>query len=51
MAKEKSTMPSTTAGLTRYYEESPEAIKLKPEEIVAVIGGIIGFEAILYLLL
>lgn len=44
-------MPSTTAGLTRYYEESPEIVKLKPEEIVAIIVAIIGLEAVLYLFL
>lgn len=35
MAKKKeNTMPSGFAGLTRYFDESPEKIKLKPEYII-----------------
>jgi len=29
-------LPQSTAGLVRYFEESKEAIKLKPEHIVIV---------------
>ena len=35
MAKKKLIMPQSTAGLIRYFEESKEAIKLKPEHVVA----------------
>lgn len=51
MSKEKSSMPMSTAGLTRYFEESPEAVKLKPEQVMAIIGGVIVLEIFLYLLL
>jgi preprotein translocase subunit Sec61beta len=37
-------MPQSTAGLVRYFEESKEAIKLKPEHIVAVCVIIIVLE-------
>ncbi len=29
-------MPQSTAGLVRYFEESKEAIKLKPQHVVAI---------------
>ena len=29
-------MPQSTAGLIRYYEESGEAVKLKPEHVIAM---------------
>ena len=29
-------MPQSTAGLVRYFEESKEAIKLKPEYVVGI---------------
>jgi preprotein translocase subunit Sec61beta len=42
--KDRITMPQSTAGLVRYFEESKEAIKLKPEHIVAVCVFIIVVE-------
>ncbi|UCG95353.1 MAG: preprotein translocase subunit Sec61beta [archaeon] len=50
MAKDKQTMPMSTAGLTRYFEESPEAVKLKPEHVAGIIIAIIILEIMLYLL-
>jgi preprotein translocase subunit Sec61beta len=35
-------MPQSTAGLIRYFEESNEAIKLKPEHVVAICVIMIG---------
>ena len=35
MAKPKAMMPQSTAGLVRYFDESKESIKLKPEHVVA----------------
>jgi len=34
--KDKFQMPQSTAGLVRYFEESKDAIKLKPEHVVVV---------------
>jgi preprotein translocase subunit Sec61beta len=34
--KDRMMMPQSTAGLIRYFEESEEAIKLKPEHIVII---------------
>jgi len=43
MAKQqKVQMPQSTAGLVRYFEESKEAIKLKPEHVVALCVIIMG---------
>jgi len=51
MAKEKQNMPMSTAGLTRYFEDSPEAVKLKPEHVIGIIVTIIALEIFLYLFL
>ena len=42
--KDKIQMPQSTAGLVRYFEESKDAIKLKPEHVVAVCVLIIVVE-------
>ncbi|MEM5812245.1 MAG: preprotein translocase subunit Sec61beta [Candidatus Aenigmatarchaeota archaeon] len=42
--KDKIIMPQSTAGLVRYFEESKEAIKLRPEHIVVVCVLIIALE-------
>ncbi len=34
--KPKAMMPQSTAGLIRYFEESEEAIKLKPEHVIGI---------------
>ena len=43
-------MPMTTAGLVRYFDDSPEKVKLKPEYIVGVVVGIIILELLLYIM-
>jgi preprotein translocase subunit Sec61beta len=40
-------MPQSTAGLIRYFEESEETIKLKPEHIVGVSLAVIVFEILI----
>jgi preprotein translocase subunit Sec61beta len=42
--KDRVQMPQSTAGLVRYFEESKEAIKLKPEHVVVVCVLIIALE-------
>jgi len=51
MTKDKQQMPMSTAGLTRYFDESPEAVKLKPEHVIGVIAAVIILEVFLYLYL
>ncbi|RLJ10097.1 MAG: preprotein translocase subunit Sec61beta [Candidatus Aenigmatarchaeota archaeon] len=45
--KDRIQMPQSTAGLIRYFEESKEAIKLKPEHIVGICFALIVIEIIL----
>lgn len=40
-------MPQSTAGLIRYFEESEEAIKLKPQHVVGIAVIIIVIEIML----
>ena len=44
-------MPSGMAGLTRYFEEAPEAVRLKPQQVVVMAIGLIALEAFLYFML
>ena len=41
MAKQKSSMPQSGAGLVNYYDEYKEAIQIPPQAIMAVCVGII----------
>jgi preprotein translocase subunit Sec61beta len=45
--KDRMQMPQSTAGLIRYFEESKESIKIKPEYVVAAAGAIIAVEILL----
>ena len=47
----KAMMPQSTAGLIRYFEESEEQIKLKPEHIIAISIFIIILELLLKFML
>jgi len=49
--KDRIQMPQSTAGLVRYFEESGEAIKLKPEHVLAVCVLIIVLEIALKFIL
>ncbi len=51
MSKEKQQMPMSTAGLTRYFDESPEAIKIKPEHVVGIVSAVIILEIFLHMFL
>jgi preprotein translocase subunit Sec61beta len=44
MAKNKIQMPQSTAGLVRYFEDTKEAIKIKPEYIAAASIAIVALE-------
>ena len=47
MAKDKMYMPQSTAGLIRYFDESKESIKLKPEHVLGICIAIIAIELIM----
>ena len=40
-------MPQSTAGLIRYFEESEESIKLRPQHVIGIAVLIIAIEIIL----
>ncbi|UCD03274.1 MAG: preprotein translocase subunit Sec61beta [Candidatus Aenigmatarchaeota archaeon] len=45
--REKSMMPQSTAGLIRYFEQSKESIKIKPEHILIAAVGLIVLELLI----
>lgn len=47
--KDKIHMPQSTAGLIRYFDSSDEKLKLKPEHVAILCGGIIALEILLKL--
>ena len=49
MAKNKITMPTSGAGITRYFDEYKSKIELKPGLVVALILVFIIFEIFLHL--
>jgi preprotein translocase subunit Sec61beta len=42
--KDKMQMPQSTAGLVRYFDESKESIKMKPEHVVVICVVLIAIE-------
>ncbi|MFB6076361.1 MAG: preprotein translocase subunit Sec61beta [Candidatus Aenigmatarchaeota archaeon] len=44
-------MPSGVAGLTRYFEESPETLRLRPEHVIVLGISIITLVKVLPLLI
>jgi preprotein translocase subunit Sec61beta len=49
--KSRGMMPQSTAGLIRYFEESEEQIKLKPEHVIGIAIFIIILELLLKFML
>jgi preprotein translocase subunit Sec61beta len=49
--KENLQMPQSTAGLVRYFEESKESIKIKPEYVAGAAAAIVVIEIILKFIL
>ncbi|MFH1445337.1 MAG: preprotein translocase subunit Sec61beta [Nanoarchaeota archaeon] len=50
MSQKKMQMPQSTAGLIRYFDESKESIKIKPEHIIIFSTIVIALEVILRLM-
>ena len=40
--KDQNKMPSGFAGLTRYFDESPEKVKLTPHQVVILCASVIA---------
>jgi len=47
MSKDKISMPSSMAGLTRYFDEYKSKIELKPEHVIVLILVVIILEVLL----
>ena len=47
MAKDKSYMPQSTAGLVRYFDGTKAGVKIKPEHVVVASLVIIAIEIML----
>jgi preprotein translocase subunit Sec61beta len=45
--REKSMMPQSTAGLVRYFEQSKESIKIKPEHVLIAASAFIVIELLI----
>ncbi|WP_297475275.1 preprotein translocase subunit Sec61beta [Thermococcus sp.] len=48
MAKEKTTLPPTGAGLMRFFDEDTKAIKIGPKGVIALTLILIAAEALLF---
>jgi preprotein translocase subunit Sec61beta len=44
MAKDRTMMPQSTAGLIRYFDQSKESVKIKPEHVLIACGVLIALE-------
>lgn len=44
--RDKNYMPQSTAGLVRYYEQTKEGLKIKPEHVLIACAAIIVIEII-----
>jgi preprotein translocase subunit Sec61beta len=49
MAKDKTTLPPTGAGLMRFFDEDTRAIKVSPKGVIALTLLLIAFEIFLNL--
>jgi preprotein translocase subunit Sec61beta len=48
MAKEKTTLPPTGAGLMRFFDEDTKAIKISPKGVIGITLVLIAIEFLLY---
>ncbi|WP_456366063.1 preprotein translocase subunit Sec61beta [Thermococcus sp.] len=49
MAKDKTTLPPTGAGLMRFFDEDTRAIKISPKGVIAITLVLIAFEILLHM--
>ncbi|MEO2151088.1 MAG: preprotein translocase subunit Sec61beta [Thermococcus sp.] len=48
MAKEKTTLPPTGAGLMRFFDEDTKAIKVSPKGVIAMTLILVAIEFLLH---
>ncbi|VVB61495.1 Preprotein translocase subunit SecG [uncultured archaeon] len=49
MSEERQSLPQSTAGLTRYFDEEEAGIRITPEQVVIVGAAIVVIELLLRL--
>ncbi len=51
MSKKKNApLPASSAGLLRFFEDETKGVKIKPEIVLGVTGGLIGISILIRLL-
>jgi preprotein translocase subunit Sec61beta len=49
MAQDKVSMPSTTAGITRYFDDYKSKIEIKPGHVIIMIVVVVILEIVLHM--
>jgi preprotein translocase subunit Sec61beta len=51
MSKKKNApLPASSAGLLRFFEDETKGIKIKPEVVLSITGGLIGISLLIRIL-
>jgi preprotein translocase subunit Sec61beta len=45
--KKNAPLPASSAGLLRFFEDETRGVKIKPEIVLAVTGGLIGISLLI----
>jgi preprotein translocase subunit Sec61beta len=48
--KKNAPLPASSAGLLRFFEDETRGVKVKPEIVLAVTGGLIGISVLIRIL-
>jgi preprotein translocase subunit Sec61beta len=48
--KKNAPLPASSAGLLRFFEDETRGIKIKPEMVLAITGGLIGVSILIRVL-
>ncbi|HYZ50034.1 MAG TPA: preprotein translocase subunit Sec61beta [Nitrososphaeraceae archaeon] len=48
--KKNAPLPASSAGLLRFFEDETKGVKVKPEVILGVTGGLIGISLLIRIL-
>lgn len=48
--KKNAPLPASSAGLLRFFEDETRGIKIKPEIVMAITGGVIGVSILIRIL-
>jgi preprotein translocase subunit Sec61beta len=48
--KKNAPLPASSAGLLRFFEDETRGVKVKPEVVLAITGGVIGISVLIRIL-